>query len=381
MTFFLLRPALTALIVGTLAACSSPPPPPPSKPLFPSTPAAPAVPEKIRMPPVSGQPVCRWVAVGWEELPGFSNDALHEAWNAWVRSCERPPAAFARLCPEVRRLSIGSASEQRAWMLAHLQPYRIETTSGNQDGLLTGYYEPQLKATRQQRAGYNVPLYRAPSGLTPRQPWFTRQEIETLPQAQAALQGRTIAWLADPVDAMVLHIQGSGRLNITEPDGSVKLVRVAFAATNEQPYKSIGRWLLDQNLVRDATWPGISAWIASNPQRVNELLWSNPRYVFFREEPLAELDAQFGPKGAQGVALTPGRSIAVDRQSIPYGTPVWMASSGPAGPIQRLVLAQDTGSAIIGAVRADYFTGWGQEAGDVAGRLKQSLRLWALWPR
>ncbi len=381
MTFFLLRPALTALIVGTLAACSSPPPPPPSKPLFPSTPAAPAVPEKIRMPPVSGQPVSRWVAVGWEELPGFSNDALHEAWNAWVRSCERPPAAFARLCPEVRRLSIGSASEQRAWMLAHLQPYRIETTSGNQDGLLTGYYEPQLKATRQQRAGYNVPLYRAPSGLTPRQPWFTRQEIETLPQAQAALQGRTIAWLDDPVDAMVLHIQGSGRLNITEPDGSVKLVRVAFAATNEQPYKSIGRWLLDQNLVRDATWPGISAWIASNPQRVNELLWSNPRYVFFREEPLAELDAQFGPKGAQGVALTPGRSIAVDRQSIPYGTPVWMASSGPAGPIQRLVLAQDTGSAIIGAVRADYFTGWGQEAGDVAGRLKQSLRLWALWPR
>ncbi len=381
MTFFLLRPALTALIVGTLAACSSPPPPPPSKPLFPSTPAAPAVPEKIRMPPVSGQPVSRWVAVGWEELPGFSNDALHEAWNAWVRSCERPPAAFARLCPEVPRLSIGSASEQRAWMLAHLQPYRIETTSGNQDGLLTGYYEPQLKATRQQRAGYNVPLYRAPSGLTPRQPWFTRQEIETLPQAQAALQGRTIAWLADPVDAMVLHIQGSGRLNITEPDGSVKLVRVAFAATNEQPYKSIGRWLLDQNLVRDATWPGISAWIASNPQRVNELLWSNPRYVFFREEPLAELDAQFGPKGAQGVALTPGRSIAVDRQSIPYGTPVWMASSGPAGPIQRLVLAQDTGSAIIGAVRADYFTGWGQEAGDVAGRLKQSLRLWALWPR
>ena len=110
------------------------------------------------MPPVSGQPVSRWVAVGWEELPGFSNDALHEAWNAWVRSCERPPAAFARLCPEVRRLSIGSASEQRAWMLAHLQPYRIETTSGNQDGLLTGYYEPQLKATRQQRAGYNVPL-------------------------------------------------------------------------------------------------------------------------------------------------------------------------------------------------------------------------------
>lgn len=380
MTFSLLRHALTALILGTLAACSTPPPPPVLPP-YTSKPAAPPAPEVTRIPPVTGQPVSRWVAAQWEDLPGFSNDSLHEAWNAWVRSCERPHAAFARLCPEVRRLSIGTAPEQRAWMLARLQPYRIEAASGSADGLLTGYYEPQLKATRQQRAGYNVPLYRAPSGLAPRQPWFTRQEIETLPQAQAALQGRAIAWLADPVDAMVLHIQGSGRLNITEPDGSVKLVRVAFAATNEQPYKSIGRWLLDQNLVRDATWPGISAWIASNPQRVNELLWSNPRYVFFREEPLAELDAQFGPKGAQGVALTPGRSIAVDRQSIPYGTPVWMASSGPAGPIQRLVLAQDTGSAIIGAVRADYFTGWGQEAGDVAGRLKQGLRLWALWPR
>ena len=380
MTFSLLRHALTALILGTLAACSTPPPPPVLPP-YTSKPAAPPAPEVTRIPPVTGQPVSRWVAAQWEDLPGFSNDSLHEAWNAWVRSCERPHAAFARLCPEVRRLSIGTAPEQRAWMLARLQPYRIEAASGSADGLLTGYYEPQLKATRQQRTGYNVPLYRAPSGLAPRQPWFTRQEIETLPQAQAALQGRAIAWLADPVDAMVLHIQGSGRLNITEPDGSVKLVRVAFAATNEQPYKSIGRWLLDQNLVRDATWPGISAWIASNPQRVNELLWSNPRYVFFREEPLAELDAQFGPKGAQGVALTPGRSIAVDRQSIPYGTPVWMASSGPAGPIQRLVLAQDTGSAIIGAVRADYFTGWGQEAGDVAGRLKQGLRLWALWPR
>ena len=111
------------------------------------------------------------------------------------------------------------------------------------------------------------------------------------------------------------------------------------------------------------------------------MLWSNPRYVFFKEEPLEGLDAEFGPRGAQGVALTPGRSIAVDRQSIPYGTPVWMASSGPTGQIQRLVLAQDTGSAIIGAVRADYFTGWGQDAGDIAGRLKQGLRLWALWPR
>jgi membrane-bound lytic murein transglycosylase A len=202
-----------------------------------------------------------------------------------------------------------------------------------------------------------VPLYRSPPGTAKRKPWFTRQQIDTLPEAQAALAGRAIAWLRDPVDMLVLHIQGSGRLMLTEADGRQRMIRVAYAGTNDQPYKSVGRWLLDQNLVRDATWPGISAWIAPTP-RVNEMLWSNPRYVFFREEALNDFDAQFGPKGAQGVALTPGRSIAVDRNSIPYGTPVWL-STGPTVSLNRLVLAQDTGSAILGAVRADYFMGWG----------------------
>jgi membrane-bound lytic murein transglycosylase A len=138
---------------------------------------------------------------------------------------------------------------------------------------------------------------------------------------------------------------------------------------------------LQQGAVRDASWPGIKAWAAQNPQRLNELLWSNPRTVFFREEPLSGIDADAGPRGAQGVALTPGRSIAVDKDSIPYGTPVWLVSSGPLVNLQRLVLAQDTGSAITGAVRADYFAGSGPEAGELAGRLKQALRLWVLWPR
>ena len=136
-----------------------------------------------------------------------------------------------------------------------------------------------------------------------------------------------------------------------------------------------------QGQLRDATWPGIKAWLAANPRRLQEFLWSNPRMVFFREEALSPLDLQFGPRGAQGVALTPGRSIAVDPQSIPYGTPVWLASQGPVASLQRLVLAQDTGSAITGAVRADYFAGWGAEAGDFAGRMKQPLKLWVLWPR
>ena len=146
-------------------------------------------------------------------------------------------------------------------------------------------------------------------------------------------------------------------------------------------YQSIGRWLLDQGELRDASWPGIRAWLMQNPQRTAELLWRNPRVVFFKEEPLNDFDAAFGPRGAQGVPLTPGRSIAVDPDSIPYGTPVWLASVGPSLSLQRLVLAQDTGSAITGALRADYFVGWGAQAGELAGRLKQPLRLWVLWPK
>ena len=317
----------------------------------------------------------------WAELPGFAEDALHEAWNAWLRSCERPGPAFASLCPEVRRLSIANVDEQRGWMVQRLQPYRVEPLQGASEGLLTGYYEPVIQGSRQQVPGFDVPLYAPPGSLGQRKPWYSRQEIDTLPAARTALQGREIAYIADPLDALMLQIQGSGRLRVSEPDGSQRVVRLAYAATNDHPYRSIGSWLLQQGAVRDASWPGIKAWAAQNPQRLNELLWSNPRIVFFREEALSELDAGFGPRGAQGVALTPGRSIAVDKDSIPYGTPVWLASSGPLLTLQRLVLAQDTGSAITGAVRADYFAGWGPEAGELAGRLKQPLRLWVLWPK
>ncbi len=344
-------------------------------------PGEPATAAEILAMPSLTLPKSRWVPVPWSELPGLEEDALYEAWNAWLKSCERPGPAFAGLCTEVRVLSLATAPEQRAWMAAHLQPYRVEALSGPTEGLLTAYFEPVLDASRLRQGAFQIPLYKAPPGLAQRKPWYTRQEMDTHPQARAALQGQEIAWLADPVEALILQIQGSGRLRVTEPDGRQQTVRLAYAATNDQPYVSVGRWLLDRGLVRDATWPGIRAWVLQNPQRVNEMVWSNPRMVFFREEALSELDASLGPRGAQGVPLTPGRSIAVDRESIPYGTPVWLASPGPQTPLQRLVLAQDTGSAIVGAVRADYFVGWGAQAGELAGRLKQSLRLWALWPR
>lgn len=365
-----------------LAGCASVPLPdvPPGEPAPAASTQVPAAGEVAAPVPLQ-QGKSRWLPVPWSELPGFDQDALHEAWNAWLRSCERPPAAFAPLCPQVRQLSIASADEQRAWMRQRLQPYRIEAAQGSAEGLLTAYYEPLLEGSRVPTARHTVPLYRPPATLSVRRPWYTRLEIDTLPEAKAQLRGREIAWLADPLDALMLQIQGSGRLRMTESDGSQRLVRLAFAGSNEQPYRSVGGWLLQQGALRDASWPGIKAWARDNPQRLQEMLWSNPRVVFFREEPLDELDAGFGPRGAQGVALTPGRSIAVDKDSIPYGTPVWLASSGPTVQLHRLVLAQDTGSAIVGAVRADWFAGWGPQAGELAGRLKQPLRMWALWPR
>jgi membrane-bound lytic murein transglycosylase A len=184
------------------------------------------------------------------------------------------------------------------------------------------------------------------------------------------------------IDAMLLHIQGSGRLLLTDADGSQRQVRVAFAGSNEQPYRSINQWLLEQGVTRINPWPEATKdWAAQNPQRVQQLLWSNPRYIFFKEEPLSAIDSSTGPRGAQGVPLTAGRSIAVDPGSIPYGTPVWLSTPGPSVQLQKLVMAQDTGSAIVGAVRADYFAGTGPEAGALASKVNQPLRLWVLWPR
>ncbi|MDB5730933.1 MAG: MltA domain protein [Variovorax sp.] len=365
-------------MVATLAACSV-------GTRLPETPAGSGIGQPPPLGPLTGtlmHPKSRWVPVAWSELPGFEDDPLHDGWVALVSNCARPNAAFAPLCQDVRRLAIAGAEAQRQWMTERLQPYRIESLAGQSDGQLTSYYEPVYEASRRPSAQFTVPLYRAPDGLAPRRPWFTRQQIETLPEVQAQLRGREIAWMADPVDAMMLHIQGSGRLRITEPDGSQRLVRVAFSATNEQPYRSIQQWLVSQGATRVSRWPDdTKAWVAQNPQRVAQLMWSNPRYVFFREEPLNGLDAAFGPRGAQGVPLTAGRSIAVDQGSIPYGTPVWLASNGPAAQLQKLVVAQDTGSAIVGAVRADYFAGTGAEAGRLAATVNQPLRLWALWPK
>lgn len=335
----------------------------------------------------NGEPIvreqARWIPTGWHELPGWDRDAVRAAWPALLGSCQRPAQAWARLCAAVPREPPGSDAQARDWLVKHLQPYRVESPDGNTGGLATGYYEPMIDALRRPAGAFRWALYSPPADLATRRPYWTRQQLDTLPTAQASLRGREIAYVADPLDALILQIQGSGRVRITEPDGRVRTARLAFAGHNYQPYQSVGRWLIEQGELKpgQASWPAIRDWARRNPGRVDALLWANPRYVFFREEPLP--DPALGPRGAMGVPLTPGRSIAVDPRSIPYGTPVWIDTTEPMGnqPLQRLVLAQDTGSAIVGAVRADFFWGWGAEASEQAGRMKQPLRMWALWPR
>ena len=333
------------------------------------------------------QPHARWSAAAWSDLPDWSADRSAELVPAFVRGCERPASGWAAVCAEARLDGLGPRTDDasaRAWLESHLRPWRVEALDGAAVGLATGYFEPQIDASRTARPGFRVALYAPPPDLATRKPYWTRHQIDTLPAARRSVQGSEIAWLRDRLDALLLQVQGSGRLRFIDADGRPQkaLVRVAYAAQNDQPYKSVGRWLIEQGQLtpEQASWPAIRAWARQNPKRVDEMLWSNPRFVFFREEPLP--DPTVGPRGAQGVPLTPGRSIAVDPLSVPFGTPVWIDTTAPLStlPLRRLVMAQDTGSAITGAVRADYFWGWGDDAEAAAGRMKQPLRMWALWP-
>ncbi len=333
------------------------------------------------------RPRGRWTPASWADLPGWRADRVAEALPSLLRSCERPAATWLATCADLRRDALallGDDGRTRAWLEARLVPWRIEATDGQTTGLATGYFEPLLEASRTSQPNFRVPLYAPPPDLATRKPYWTRRELETAPAARRSVAAHAIAWLRDPLDALLIQVQGSGRVAFAPTPGFAgETVRLAFAAHNGEPYKSVGRWLVERGelTLDQASWPAIRAWAKRNPRRVDELMWSNPRVVFFREEPLPDPSA--GPKGAQGVPLTPGRSIAVDPGSVPYGTPVWIDTTEPLSttPLRRLVVAQDTGTAITGAVRADYFWGWGDAAQAQAGRMKQPLRMWVLRPR
>ncbi len=343
----------------------------------------------VRTSPPAGAPTvpaqiaaARLTPVAWQQVPGWQDDSLIGVTSALRQNCVRlaRDPRWARACAAASQLDDLDATSARTFFETYFTPYQFANTDGTLDGLVTGYYEPLLRGSRTRHGVYQTALYRWPSGYRAGAPLPARAQLES----SGVLNGNELVWVDDPIEAFFLQVQGSGR--IVMEDGSV--MRVGFGGTNNQPYRSIGRWLLDRGELTpaQATMQGIKAWARANPTRVDALLDTNPRFVFFRETPAAgEGTGQGGadgPIGALGVPLTPERSIAVDPSSIPLGTPVFLQTTRPLTntPMNRLVFAQDTGSAIKGGVRADYFWGLGDDAGDLAGKMKQGGRMWLLFP-
>ena len=384
---------LTALLLGGCATQPQPLPPVTPKPLPPVVaPTPPVTPPPI--PTVSPN----LSAADWRTLPGWQDDNLLAAWPAWLQSCStlknRPE--WREACATAINLNPTDATAVRRYFEDNFSLYQSLQADGAVNGLVTGYYEPLLHGSRTPSTQYSVPLYSVPPDLltidlasvypelknmrlrgrlqgTKVVPYLSRTEIDT---GNDPLKGNELVWVDNPVEAFFLQIQGSGRVRL--PDGS--LMRVGYADQNGYPYRSIGRVLADRGELplAQTSMQNIKAWGQKNPAKLPELLSQNPSFVFFRELPASDN----GPLGALGVPLTGERSIAVDARAIPLGAPVWLATTVPFSnqPLNRLVMAQDTGGAIRGNVRADYFWGFGDAAGRKAGSMKQQGQMWVMLP-
>ncbi len=345
--------------------------------------------------------------VSFADLPGWAEDRHAEALPALRRSCAKPlsyptqakggterfgsPGDWRSVCEEAARIEDGAA---RAFFERRFRPFRVVGPDGD-SGLITGYYEPELSGAWQPSDAYPVPLYTRPKDLvTVRlsdfggdfgderlagrveggrlKPYYDRAQI-----VDGALDGAgtEIVWVADPIAAFFLQIQGSGRVRL--PDGEI--LRLGYAATNGRPYTAIGRVLVAEGALEreEVTLQSIRDWLRANPAEQRRVMDRNRSYVFFREVPGE------GPVGTQGVPLTPGRSLAVDHRLMPLGAPLWIDTVDPldpARPLRRLAVAQDTGGAIRGAVRGDLFWGAGLDAEERAGRMKSPGRYYVLLP-
>lgn len=388
------RFGLLASILFGLAACSTTQPAKPSAPSVPA-PVAPPSPTQAEAPKDILRPST------YAALPGWNADNQREAWPAFLASCQvlSKKPDWTEPCSIARDVDAKNIKAVRLFFENFFVPYQILNPDGSENGLVTGYYEPLLRGARKRGGPYQTPLYRTPDdmltidlssvypdlkGMRLRGrlvgnkvvPYPSRADMEQ----SNALVGKELLWVDDPIDAFFLQVQGSGRVQLAD---TKETVRVAYADQNGHPYKSIGRYLVDKGelTLHQASAQSIKAWVAANPARRQELLNANPSFVFFKEEKLA--DSKVGPKGALGVPLTPQRSIAIDPQYVPLGAPVFLATTQPNSdiPLQRLMLAQDTGGAIKNAVRADYFWGFGAQAGEKAGKMKQRGTMWVLLPK
>lgn len=336
--------------------------------------------------------------VPWQEIPGWPEDDPSLALGAFLKSCsalQRRPD-WQRPCEEAAAMEYATEGQVRQFFERNFVPHQVRKADGSAEGLLTGYYVPDLQGSRQASSQYPYPLYRRPDDLLVVDlsdvypdlgdyrlrgrldgsrviPYWARSDIDS---SGRPLAGQELFWVADPVELFFLHIQGSGRI-LLDNGGTVM---VNYADQNGHPYRSIGKYLLDRGIMarHEMSMQNIRKWATNNPDEVAALLNQNPSYVFFRE-----LDSTMkSPPGSLGVPLTPGRSLAVDRRYIPLGAPVFVETSWPNSDrsLRRLMMAQDTGGAIKGPIRGDFFWGMGDQAGSQAGRMKQAAKFWVLLP-
>ncbi|MGJ3259781.1 MAG: murein transglycosylase A [Rhodospirillales bacterium] len=368
------------------------------------------IPEPVSPP---GQPSALTLTkVEFDELEGWDGETFADVLPVLIRSCDAiekkdPKAALGSdermgtvadwksICKDARIIRPGNKIEAKYFFESRFVAYTVGDRN-EPTGLFTGYYEPELAGRWAPEAEYQIPIYSRPEDLVSIDlgqhraelagtqlagrvvdnkliPYYTRAEING-----GALRGREleVIWVADPIDAFFLHIQGSGRVRL--PDGST--VRVGYAGRNGRRYTSIGRELVAMGAMPldDVTAPAIRDWLRANPAAGTQLMNRNESYVFFRV-----IEGE-GPLGAQGVPLTAGRSLAIDRAFLPLGAPVWLDTTDPladGGPLRRLLVTQDTGSAINGPVRGDVFWGFGETAARRAGLMKQRGRYYILLPK
>jgi membrane-bound lytic murein transglycosylase A len=334
-----------------------------------------------------------YLEYAFEALPGWPSAGLDQSLRAFLAGCPRP-GALARACEAARLVPAADPPAARAFFEATFVPYALVSSEGASSGLITGYYEPVIEGSRAQTERFRFPIFGVPEDLIVVDlatvnpdvrnlrlrgrlegrrlvPYASRAEIET-----KGVPAPVIAWAASPVELFFLQIQGSGQVQLDTGER----IRVGFADQNGHPYRSLGRYLLDRGelVLEQTSMQGIKEWASANPTKLQEALNANPSYVFFRELPPSE-----GPPGALGVPLSPEFSLAVDRRFVTLGAPVYLATTYPLSeaPLERLMAAQDTGGAIRGIVRADFYWGTGPEAGALAGRMRQQGSLWLLWPR
>jgi membrane-bound lytic murein transglycosylase A len=345
----------------------------------------------------------------WEDIDGFSEDDMSAAWSAWLQSCstlknkteknkaQNNQQSWQAVCSAANALGEPNKKAVQAYFTQYFNVYGTTNADGSNVGLITGYYQPLLKGSRTKSSQYPHPLYKQPADLITVDlgeaypelknkrvrgklngnkliPYPTRAEIETIP---SPLVGNELVWVNDLVDGFFLQVQGSGMVQLENGES----MHVGYADQNGQAYNSIGRVLIERGeLTKDqASMQGIKDWARDNPQKLRDLLNANPSYVFFRELP-AGLS---GPLGALGVPLTAERSVAIDPRHVPLGAPIFLSTTMPnsSKPLKKLMVAQDTGGAIKGGVRADYYWGAGEAAGKQAGSMKQKGKIWVLLPK